>query len=158
MALSGGTSLRGLGRRLAMTYRYLGLLTLLWRVVSFPLRFTPLEVARGAIGREVYEQGIGAHAVSYIEYPLAGQFSALEVTVGIDGYTEGRGTVEFRIYADGKEVASSGALNGFSKPKTLTVDELQGVQRLILSVTDGNDGTKNDLANWVDGRLILPAK
>ncbi|MDX6664370.1 MAG: hypothetical protein QOG68_576, partial [Solirubrobacteraceae bacterium] len=43
MAPVGGTSLRGLGRRVAMTYRYLGMRTLVWRIVSFPLRFTPLR-------------------------------------------------------------------------------------------------------------------
>lgn len=44
MALSGGRSLQGIGRRLVLTYRYLGLRTLLWRVVSFPLRYTPLRL------------------------------------------------------------------------------------------------------------------
>jgi hypothetical protein len=26
---------------------------------------------------------------------------------------------------------------------------------MILSVTDAGDGDRNDLANWVDGRLVL---
>src|SRR5207237_1421461 len=44
---------------------------------------------RLTLGQTVYETGIGTHATSFIEYPLAGQFSALEVTVGIDAVTEG---------------------------------------------------------------------
>ena len=47
MAPSGGRSLRGLGRRVALTYRYLGLRALVWRVVSFPLRYTPLRLPLG---------------------------------------------------------------------------------------------------------------
>ncbi|MCW2990270.1 MAG: hypothetical protein JWM73_864, partial [Solirubrobacterales bacterium] len=42
-----GRSLQGIGRRFVMTYRYLGLRTLVWRAVSFPLRFTPLRLPLG---------------------------------------------------------------------------------------------------------------
>ena len=99
-----------------------------------------------------------SHATSFIEYPLAGQFKAFEVTVGIDGSTEGRGSVVFRVYVDGKERANTGPVNGFSKPKTLRIDGLEGAQRLILSVTDAEDGNRDDLANWVDGKLYLKDK
>jgi hypothetical protein len=111
---------------------------------------TPLTFGKSPCG-----DGIGAHAVSFIEYPLAGQFRAFEVTVGIDGSTEGRGSVVFRVYVDGKERANTGPVNGFSKPKTLKIDGLEGAQRLILSVTDAEDGNRDDLANWVDGKLYL---
>jgi glycosyltransferase involved in cell wall biosynthesis len=46
-AASGGRSLRGIGRRILLTYRYLGLRTLAWRALSFPLRFTPLRLRLG---------------------------------------------------------------------------------------------------------------
>lgn len=107
------------------------------------------------IGKSSYATGIGAHAVSFIEYPLDGQFEKFEVTVGIDGSTEGRGSVVFRIYVDGKVKADSGVINGFAKPMTLTVDKLSGAQRMILSVTDAGDGDKHDLANWVEGKLFV---
>jgi hypothetical protein len=107
------------------------------------------------LGQTIYESGIGTHATSFIEYPLAGQFSALQVTVGIDAVTEGRGSVLCRIFVDGKERASSGIINGFSKPKTFKIDKLEGAQRLILSVTDAGDGNRDDLADWVEGKLLL---
>jgi hypothetical protein len=112
---------------------------------------TPLVFGKSPCG-----DGIGAHATSFIEYPLAGQFSAFEVTAGIDGSTEGRGSVVFRVFVDGKERANTGAVNGFSKPKAIRVEGLAGAQRLILSVTDAEDGNRDDLANWVDGKLYLP--
>jgi colicin import membrane protein len=114
---------------------------------------TPLS-----FGKERAGDGIGAHATSFIEYPLDGQFSAFEVTTGIDGSTEGRGSVVFRIYVDGKERATSGLMTGFTKPKTLKVDKLDGAKRLILSVTDAEDGNRDDLANWIDGKLYLKGK
>ena len=61
------------------------------------------------IGKTDYANGIGAHAVSFIEYPLDGQFDSFEVTVGIDGSTEGRGSVVFRVFVDGKEQANCGS-------------------------------------------------
>ena len=66
--------------------------------------------------------GIGAHANSFIEYPLAGQFRRFNVDVGVDGSTEGRGSVIFKIFVDGKEKRSPALITGFSKPKTLDVD------------------------------------
>jgi hypothetical protein len=112
---------------------------------------TPLR-----IGKQDYASGLGAHAVSFLEYPLDGQFKAFEVTVGIDGSTEGRGSAVFRVFVDGKEKAATGVVTGFSKPQTLRVDELAGARRLVLSVLDAGDGDRNDLANWVDGKLFLP--
>lgn len=111
---------------------------------------TPLTLEKKA-----YSTGLGMQATSFIEYPLAGQFSALEVTVGIDAVTEGRGSVVCRVFVDGKERASSGIVSGFSKPNTLKVDRLEGARRLILSVTDAGDGNRDDLANWVEGKLTL---
>jgi hypothetical protein len=110
-----------------------------------------------SIGKTRYEDGIGAHATSFIEYPLNRQFDRFEVTVGIDGSTEGRGSVVFRIFVDGQNKADSGVLNGFTLAKTLTIDKLGKADRLILSVTDAGDGDKHDLANWIDGKLILKA-
>lgn len=111
---------------------------------------TPLR-----IGKSTYERGLGTHSVSFLEYPLNGQFESLEVTVGIDGSTDGRGSAVFRVFADSKEVANSKVLNGFSKPLTLKVENLGSVRRLILSVLDAGDGSKHDLADWVDGKLTL---
>ena len=55
----------------------------------------------------------------------------------------------------GKIAQNTGPVNGFSKPKTIRVDGLEGAQRVILSVTDAEDGNRDDLANWADGKLFL---
>ncbi|MFM8635879.1 MAG: NPCBM/NEW2 domain-containing protein, partial [Planctomycetia bacterium] len=121
-------------------------------------RFLNHANASGApfsIGKTTYDDGIGTHATSFIEYPLAGQFERFEATCGIDGSTEGRGSVVFRVYVDGKLRADTGVVNGFDAAKSLTVDGLGAADRLILSVTDAGDGDRHDLANWVDGKLVL---
>jgi hypothetical protein len=119
------------------------------------LNHTNAAGATLSIGKNTYDDGIGTHATSFVEYPLAGQFERFEVTVGVDGSTEGRGSVVFRVYVDGKLRADTGVVNGFDAAKTLTVDGLGTAERLILSVTDAGDGDRHDLANWVDGRLTL---
>jgi hypothetical protein len=108
-----------------------------------------------AIGKTTYDDGIGTHATSFIEYPLDGLFQRFEATVGIDGSTEGRGSVVFRVYVDGKLRADTGVVNGFDPAKTLAIDGLDKAGRMILSVTDAGDGDRNDLANWVNGKLVL---
>jgi len=107
------------------------------------------------IGKKHYSSGLGAHAVSLVEYPLDGQFSSFEVTVGIDAVTDGRGSVVFEVLVDGKQRAQSERMTGFSKPQTLKVDELGNARRLSLVVKDGGDGNQDDLADWVDGKLFL---
>ena len=107
------------------------------------------------VGKQEYSDGLGAHAVGFLEYPLDRQFDRLEVTVGVDGSTEGRGSVVFRVFVDERERANSGTLSGFSAPQPLTVDGLGGARRLVLSVLDAGDGQKHDLANFVNGKLHL---
>jgi hypothetical protein len=108
-----------------------------------------------AIGKTAYDRGLGTHAASLIEYPLTGAFKSLEVTVGVDAVTNGRGSVAFEVYVDGEMKASSGLMNGFSKPKMLKVEGLEKARRLLLVVKDGGDGNADDLADWVDGKLYL---
>jgi len=108
-----------------------------------------------AIGKTRYATGLGTHAASLIEVPLDGQFSAFEATVGVDASTDGRGTVVFEILVDGVRKAHTEVLNGFSKPVTLKVEGLQTARRMALLVTDGGDRNADDLANWVDAKLIL---
>ena len=121
-------------------------------------RLAKLRSAAGtglAIGKTRYPTGLGTHAVSLIEYPLNGQFGGFEATVGIDAVTDGRGTAVFEVVVDGSRRAASKVLNGFSKPETLKVDGLKGADRLVLLVKDAGDGNGDDLANWVNARLIL---
>jgi len=111
---------------------------------------TPLSV-----GKTAFTDGLGCHAVSFLEYPVDERFAAFEVAVGIDGATEGRGSAVFRIFVDGKEKANSGIVTGFHAAKTLRVELPPGTKRLILAVGDADDGNRDDLADWLDGKFLL---
>lgn len=105
------------------------------------------------IGTETFENGIGSFARSLLEFSLNGQFKRFTTKVGVDAVTEGRGSVVFEVYGDGKKLWSSPTLSGLDAPKDVDVD-VSGVQRLRLVVTDAGDGNKFDVANWAEPTLI----
>ena len=59
--------------------------------------------------------GIGAHAELVHRVSAGRPVQALQVDVGVDGSTEGRGSVIFRVYVDGKEKKKSGTDHGLQQ-------------------------------------------
>jgi hypothetical protein len=109
---------------------------------------TPLR-----IGERSFESGIGTVAPAYLEYPLDGRFARFEVTVGVDAAARGRGSMVFSVFGDGRLLATSGPMTGFSPPKKLTADNLASVSRLALRVIPAEKEDADGLADWVDARL-----
>ena len=134
-------------------------------VACGPLAFlnagVPVQAFRNAaggplvLGEQTYDSGLGCMGQTALEYPLNRQFTKFTVTVGIDAIARGRGSVRFRIKVDGVEKANSGPMTGMTLPRTLTVENLDEAERLVLWVDDADDGAENDLANWVEPVLYL---
>lgn len=105
------------------------------------------------IGGREFSEGIGTHAPS--EWPIALHRRAKEfrATVGVDEETNGSGTVEFQVVADGKIVAQSGVLH-HGQSMTLRAS-LKGAEAVILRVTDGGDGNSSDHADWCDAAFTM---
>lgn len=101
------------------------------------------------VGTAAFANGIGTFARSLLEFPLNGQFRRFTAKAGVDAVTEGRGSVVFEIYGDGKKLWTSPTLSGLDAPREIDLD-LTGVNRLRLVVTDANDGNKFDVANWLE--------
>ena len=136
-----------------------------WRGEDFPLSAVgavhadqnagTLRYARNIVGaplridRETFTNGVGTFARSLLEIPLNGRFSRFTSKVGVDAMTEGRGTVAFEVYGDGRKLWASPIMSGLDAPRDIDVN-VAGVNRLRLVVTDGNDGNKFDAANWVN--------
>ncbi len=136
-----------------------------WREGGFPLSAVgPLHAdqnvgaprfARNIVGASLkvgttsFANGIGTFARSLLEFPLNGQFRRFTAKAGVDAVTEGRGSVVFEIYGDGKKLWFSPTLSGLDAPKEIDLD-LTGVNRLRLVVTDANDGNKFDVADWIE--------
>jgi hypothetical protein len=105
--------------------------------------------SRLKVGTTEFAEGIGVFAQSLLEYPLNKQFSHFTAKVGVDAVTEGRGSVVFEIFADGKKIWASGVMSGLDQPKSIDVD-VKGVDRLRLILTDAGDGNKFDAGDWCE--------
>jgi alpha-galactosidase len=97
----------------------------------------------------VYAKGLGVHAPSDVEYYAGKKCSSVRAVVGVDDETNGRGSVGFEIYADGRKVTESGQLTGVSPAFSITA-EVTGATVVKLVVTDGGDGQNYDHADWAD--------
>ena len=100
----------------------------------------------------VYAKGLGAHAPSTITYYLGGKCSSVSAIVGVDDEKNGKGSVEFLITADGKQVADSGVLTNPMGGKPLQAD-VTGAKSVQLIVTDGGDGNDSDHADWANAQV-----
>jgi len=105
------------------------------------------------IGTVTYANGIGTFARSLLEFPLHGQFRRFTAKAGVDAVTEGRGSVVFEVYGDGKKLWASPTLSGLDALREIDLD-VTGIQRLRLMVTDAGDGNKFDVADWCDPVLL----
>jgi len=102
-----------------------------------------------------FEKGIGTHSVSEIEYEIKGKFEYLKGKVGIDdGNRSDKGSVEFIVFGDGRELWRSGVVRKSDGIKDFNI-EIKGIKRLLLKVEDGGDGIDYDHADWADLRMKL---
>lgn len=109
---------------------------------------TPLR-----IGERSFATGIGTLSPAYLEYPVDRRFARFVVTVGVDAAARGRGSMIFSVFGDGRLLATSGPMTGFSPPKTLNVESLETVSRLSLRVVNAEKEGADGLADWVDAKL-----
>jgi len=108
---------------------------------------TPLR-----LGGKQYERGVGMRPPGLFAFELAGGSRRFVATVGVDDEAKDRGSVEFKIEADGKLLWASGVLRGGGAAKPVDLD-LAGVKMLKLIITDAGDGSGGDYADWADARF-----
>lgn len=105
--------------------------------------------SRMSVGGVVKWRGLGTHAPSRVEIPLGHGAIRVETGCAIDDGGKGGGSVEFKIWADDKLVASSGLLRNGEGVRMLKAS-LRGAERCVLEVTDGGDGIDCDHADWIE--------
>jgi hypothetical protein len=105
------------------------------------------------IDGKTYARGLGTHAASQIHYAVNNRYQRFEAEVGVDDEKGGGGTVVFQVVADGKKVFDSGVMRGKQPANKVSVS-LDGVEELLLIVTDAGDGINSDHADWANARLI----
>ena len=104
------------------------------------------------IGGQALAFGVGTHAGSRLDVALGGRALRFTARVGVDDETGGKGTVVFRVYADGTLRYDSGLVRGGEAPREVTVD-LKGINTLRLTVADGDDGIDYDHADWGEAAI-----
>ncbi len=103
---------------------------------------------------EEYAKGLGTHARCELIYKLDGKFRTLIGVIGIDAEASARGSAEFIVLADGKEIYRSGVRKADDDPRRIFVP-VAGIQSLTLR----SDFAPNSLgiaahADWADLQLI----
>jgi hypothetical protein len=130
-------------------YRHLPYLSLAW-----PYR-RDRNVTGGLLrgdGR-LYLKGLGVHSAARLTYLLEPGWKRFRAELGIDDSTEGRGSVDFRVFVDKKQVFISEPIRGGGRPVPLSID-LAGAKRLDLVVDYGEQGDVMDHADWLEARLV----
>ena len=105
------------------------------------------------IDNQPFDRGIGVHSQSTLTYTLTEPYQQFAATVGLDDAVGSRGSVVFRVTADGKEVFNSGLMKGGDAGKPVLV-ALNGAKTLQLLVDFGDELDVADQADWGAARLI----
>ncbi|MBN1126738.1 MAG: NPCBM/NEW2 domain-containing protein [Sedimentisphaerales bacterium] len=100
----------------------------------------------------VFEHGIGSHANSVMYIQLDGRARRFTSLVGVDDETEGKGSVQFKVYGDKKKIFESPVIKGRQEPVSIDLP-LEGVKQLILVATNGGDDISYDHADWADAKI-----
>lgn len=100
-----------------------------------------------------WPKGLGTHALSDVRYTLGGVCSTFTAMIGIDDEVDFRGSVIFKVYADGAIAHTSGTMGGSMGAQPVSVN-VSGKNELQLVVTDAGDGISYDHADWADAKVV----
>ncbi|GAA4085119.1 hypothetical protein GCM10022233_79140 [Streptomyces shaanxiensis] len=104
------------------------------------------------VGGVVYDNGLGVHAQSTVEYYTGGGCETVTADVGVDDEEGAGGTVTFEIWTDDTRAASTGLLTNAMPAQPITAD-VTGAQVVRFVVTDGGDGIDSDHGDWAEARV-----
>lgn len=99
-----------------------------------------------------FTKGIGVHAPSSISYKLDGLYETFHATIGLDDEKD-EGKVVFQVYGDEQLLYESQPFTDHTPPENIQVN-IAGIQTLTLVVNDGDNGIKDDHANWCDAYIL----
>lgn len=100
-----------------------------------------------------WPKGLGTHALSDVRYALGGVCQTFTAMIGVDDEVDFRGSVIFKVYADGAIAHTSGTMGGSMGAQPVSVS-VAGAQELKLIVTDAGDGIAYDHADWADAKVV----
>ena len=123
---------------------------------GYPLKDISIEGKGLSIGGRKFEQGLATHAVGEFRINLKGGSERFLAYVGVDDDVIGGegGSVEFFVYADGKQIWNSGVRSAGWRAVRVDLD-VCGVKLLVLKVREADDGIHWDHADWADAKLLV---
>jgi type 1 glutamine amidotransferase len=117
---------------------------------------------------KVFKRGIGVHAPNQLIYEIKPEYDRFVALTGVDEYLldTSHGTnlarhpsVTFRVFIDGRLAAESPVMRISFEPWRFDVKIPKGAKLISLCATDAGNGSKQDLANWVNvGFVRKPVK
>ena len=122
-----------------------------------PMLNKSIEKKPLTLGGKTFEMGVGTHAPSVLYVELDGKAERFFAQVGVDDETGDKGSVQFRVYGEGKKLFDSGVMKGGDSAQSVDL-ALEGVRRLILSVTAAGDGNSYDHADWANAFFTYTGK
>lgn len=108
------------------------------------------------VGGQPYDRGFQTQPRTLMAYRLTPGDRRFQATVGLDDRAGPLGSVVFKVFVDGKERVATPPMTARDAPKALDVD-LAGGRILILGTEFGERGDVQDLADWIEARIIREA-
>ena len=108
------------------------------------------------LGGPASRKGLGMHANGHAAFRLNAPFARFRAEVGVDNNSDtqgSRGSVEFIVKVDGKEVVKTPVCRGGDRPGALMFP-WKARKTSSFFITDAGDGYGYDQADWADARLI----
>ncbi|MEA3477642.1 MAG: NPCBM/NEW2 domain-containing protein, partial [Bacteroidota bacterium] len=102
-----------------------------------------------SINGEIYETGVGTHAVSKMMIDLQGNGKRFYSLAGVDDESGEWASIEFFILGDKKVLWQSGIMKKGDPAKEIDLD-ISGIQKLALFISDGGDNINYDHADWIN--------
>jgi hypothetical protein len=110
-----------------------------------------------AINGRSFAKGLGVTANSLVKYRLNGKYDYFAAYIGMDDDTESRGTVAFKIVADGEVVYESDVVNNTSRARKIMVP-VAGKNEVWLVVGDAQGaGNQQTHVDWAQSYLLAAA-
>ncbi len=115
------------------------------------------------VNRQSYSRGLGVHAPSEVVYELKREYRRFVGLAGVDEnlITVSNGSnlakypsVEFRVFIDGNEAARSPVMRVQTLAWRFDVEIPKGAHRISLAAMDAGDGSREDLADWVNAGFV----
>jgi hypothetical protein len=105
------------------------------------------------VGGQSYDRGLGTQSKTYLIYRIEPGWKRFQATIGLDDQAGPLGSVVFSVMVDDKVRLAPTSASGGDAEKSVDID-LQGGRFLVLITDFGERGDVQDLADWVEARVI----